>query len=48
MKWLDWEKDPKKQSGSAEWGPIIKFWLITLSGASLIIWLVNLFSGDGK
>jgi len=24
---LDWEKDPKKQSGGSEWRPILKFWL---------------------
>ena len=24
---LDWEKDPKKQSGGSEGKPILKFWV---------------------
>tara|TARA_R100001460_G_scaffold4154_1_gene12016 strand:+ start:668 stop:820 length:153 start_codon:yes stop_codon:yes gene_type:complete len=38
MKWLDWEKDPKKESGSSEWRPILKFWIcaVIIIGALLI------------
>ncbi len=28
MRWLDWEKDSKKQTGGSEWRPILKFWII--------------------
>ena len=47
MKWLEWEKDPKKESGSSEWKPILKYWLITLSGAAFILWLIKFFNGNG-
>ena len=48
MKWLEWEKDPKKESGSSEWKPILKYWLIVLSGAAIIIWIIKFFNGNGE
>tara|TARA_R110000824_G_scaffold400925_1_gene609963 strand:+ start:1270 stop:1434 length:165 start_codon:yes stop_codon:yes gene_type:complete len=37
LKWLSWEKDPKKQSGSAEWGPIIKFWIYGIAILTILL-----------
>jgi len=40
VRWLGWEKDPKKQSGSSEWKPILKFWISVV----ILIWVLLLIT----
>ena len=41
MKWLDWEKDPKKESGSSEWKPILKFWVYAIIVICILLFILG-------
>tara|TARA_R100000900_G_scaffold64006_1_gene51333 strand:+ start:1140 stop:1292 length:153 start_codon:yes stop_codon:yes gene_type:complete len=48
MKWLGWEKDPKKESGSSEWKPILKFWIYAAIIISVIFLLIGVVEAPFK